>query len=187
MKLPPLTSANWWPLAKAVDYVEAKVGDAHIGRRDFVAAVNAGDVSCKIEQDNQRTGNRATIRLSAKLRRRYEFARLGNVWLLKPRAADVRPIMPRYVMLFWSPHLKKIWPPDDARDAVPNDAPSPRRRPGPQPPHEWQVPVAAEVIRRVKAGERAPTAPQMLQWCADRWEWEPHPRQMQKLLKALLR
>jgi hypothetical protein len=64
--------------------------------------------------------------------------------------------------------------------------PSPRRKPGPEPKHDWQTHVTREVIRRLLAGERFPKAPEMLQWCGDKWDWQPDIRQMQRHLKDLL-
>src|SRR5262249_21280410 len=66
------------------------------------------------------------------------------------------------------------------------DAPSDRRKPGPQARGDWPKHVTREVIRRLRAGEKQPTAPEMLQWCEDEWRWQPDIRQMQQLLRDLL-
>jgi len=66
------------------------------------------------------------------------------------------------------------------------DAPRDRRKPGPQARGDWPKHVTREVIRRLRAGEREPTAPEMLQWCEDNWRWQPDIRQMQQLLRDLL-
>jgi hypothetical protein len=127
----PLTDGRWWPLAKAVAYVEANVGDDHIARHDFAAAVNGGDVPCKIEHHNQRTGERSRCLLTV---RDYEMTARGllrprttDIWTQGPRtteelernrriAARYPLIMPRYALFFWSPRIKKIWP-DEASEA----------------------------------------------------------------------
>jgi hypothetical protein len=64
--------------------------------------------------------------------------------------------------------------------------PPSRRRPGPPPKNDWPTRVTRELIRRARAGERNPTAPEMLQWCEDMWDWQPDIRQMQNLLRVLL-
>jgi hypothetical protein len=61
-----------------------------------------------------------------------------------------------------------------------------RRPPGKPPKHNWPMVIARELIRRAQAGEMMPTAPQMLQWCHDEWNWEPDIRQMQRVLRELL-
>ena len=60
-----------------------------------------------------------------------------------------------------------------------------RRKPGPPPNYDWQTHVMREVIKRLRAGEKFPTAPAMLQWCEDEWDWQPDIRQMQRLLRDL--
>jgi hypothetical protein len=69
--------------------------------------------------------------------------------------------------------------------AEPQSTPE-RRKPGRRPKHDWQVPVAFEVGRIVGQEGRQPTAPEMLQWCGNKWDWQPDLRQMQRLLRALL-
>jgi hypothetical protein len=70
--------------------------------------------------------------------------------------------------------------PSEGRTALPH------RTPGRQPKHDWPKHMRREVIRRLRAGERDPTAPEMLQWCEDKWGWQPEVRQMQRLLRDLL-
>jgi integrase len=65
-------------------------------------------------------------------------------------------------------------------------ASSDKRKPGPQARGDWPKHVTREVIRRLRAGEKEPTAPEMLQWCEDKWRWQPDIRQMQQLLRDLL-
>src|SRR5262249_11786807 len=86
--------------------------------------------------------------------------------------------------------LDKHYP---AADTVPSElSPSegrtalPRRKPGRKPKHDWPTHVARELIRRVRAGKRDPTAPEMLQWCQENLGGEPDIRQMQELLRDLL-
>jgi hypothetical protein len=66
------------------------------------------------------------------------------------------------------------------------DAPRDRRKPGPRAMGDWPKHATREVIRRLRAGEKEPTAPEMLQWCEDEWRWQPDIRQMQQLLRDLL-
>jgi hypothetical protein len=73
-----------------------------------------------------------------------------------------------------------------AQPAYDDAQPTPqRRKPGPPPNYDWQTHVMREVIKRLRAGEKFPTAPAMLQWCEDEWDWQPDIRQMQRLLRDL--
>ena len=65
--------------------------------------------------------------------------------------------------------------------------PPPRRKPGPQPRHDWPLFVASELIRRAKAGEKEPTAAAMIEHCETHLKWSPGLKEMQVLLKKLLR
>jgi hypothetical protein len=67
----------------------------------------------------------------------------------------------------------------------PADTP-PRRKPGPPPKKDWPMHVARELIRRARAGQKMPTAPQMLQYCQNTLRWEHDIRAMQRLLRDLL-
>ena len=62
----------------------------------------------------------------------------------------------------------------------------PRRKPGPKTKDDWPIQVAAELIQRVRAGEKMPTPAEMCQWCEDNWGWQPDIRPMQRLFKVLL-
>jgi hypothetical protein len=57
---------------------------------------------------------------------------------------------------------------------------------GAKPEHHWPKHVAREVARRALAGERMPTAPEMLEFCRLKWDWQPDERQMQRVLRELL-
>ena len=70
--------------------------------------------------------------------------------------------------------------------AEPSADDKPRRKPGPKPKHDWPTQVTRELIRRARAGEPDPSAPEMLQWCEDKWGWQPDLKQMQQLLRDLL-
>jgi len=75
-------------------------------------------------------------------------------------------------------------PPEEGADKNPSDdtiSPS-----GPKPEHNWPKQVAREVARRALAGERMPTAPEMLEFCRLKWNWRPDERQMQRVLHDLL-
>jgi hypothetical protein len=100
----------------------------------------------------------------------------------------------------WQPDLEKRWPPSPPpslserateppeRASEPLDlAPdvSPRRKPGKLPTKEWPTHVVRELIRRARAGEETPTAPEMCQFCQDTLNWQPDIRQMQRLLREL--
>jgi hypothetical protein len=62
----------------------------------------------------------------------------------------------------------------------------PRRKPGPKTKDDWPIQVAAELIQRVRAGEKMPTPAEMCQWCEVNWGWQPDIRPMQRLFKVLL-
>jgi hypothetical protein len=85
-------------------------------------------------------------------------------------ADEVRALLPR----------AKAFEPPSAEPAA-----SERVKPGPDPQHNWPDSVTIEVIRRLMLGEKFPKAPAMLKFCRTKWDWEPEPRQMQRLLKHL--
>jgi hypothetical protein len=82
----------------------------------------------------------------------------------------------------------EIWallPRSKAEPPSAEPAASERVKPGPDPQHDWPDAVTLEVIRILRAGGKFPKAPAMLNLCRTKWDWEPDPRQMQKLLKHL--
>jgi hypothetical protein len=92
------------------------------------------------------------------------------------------------------------WYPDPATPIMPaarqsDDTPSKptttskhgdRRKPGPKIRHDWRLHVAAEVHRLKESGKATPSAPQLAQFCYDKWMWQPDESDIQKLLKYLL-
>jgi hypothetical protein len=76
---------------------------------------------------------------------------------------------------------------DEVRGLLSPPTSTPRRavKPGPEPKHDWPIHVTREVIRRLIAGEKFPSAAAMLQWCGDKWDWQPDIRQIQRHLKDL--
>jgi len=67
-----------------------------------------------------------------------------------------------------------------------SDDTSPRRKPGKKPKHKWPTLVTRELIRRARAGEAEPTAPQIAQFLQDKLDWQPDIRAVQRLLRELL-
>jgi hypothetical protein len=189
----PLTSPNWWPLDKTLQYIEDQLGH-HLARHDFLAAVNEGRLPTKVEQYGR---VRKSWLLTAKLRREQELIRAATYYF-RPRRDDIQPIRGAYAMFFWVPALKQIWPElSSAREETPPPSESEseseserlhlpsRKPPGPPPENDWKVCVACEFGRRVGAGEPEPTAAAMLGFCAAKWDWEPALRTMQNFLKQL--
>ena len=83
----------------------------------------------------------------------------------------------------WKPDFDRFWPP-----AKTDRETSSRRKPGLPPTHDWPQVVAAELIRRAKAGEKDPTAGAMIKYCEKKFsdEFSPGLKEMQVLLKKLL-
>ena len=106
-----------------------------------------------------------------------------QILLIKISRRDLRQFWIFYV---WKPDFDKLWP--SAKAARETTETSLRRKPGPPPTHEWPLVVAAEVIRRIKAGERDPTAAEMIEHCENTFpdEFSPGLKEMQVLLKKLL-
>ena len=59
------------------------------------------------------------------------------------------------------------------------------RKPGPQARGDWPEHVMREVIRRLLAGKKLATAPEMQEWCGNTLGVEPEIRQMQRFLLDL--
>jgi hypothetical protein len=85
----------------------------------------------------------------------------------------------------WKPDIDTLWP--AGRPGEETEV-SPRRKPGPPPRHEWPLVVAAELIRRAKAGEKEPTAAEMIEHCENTFPdgFSPGLKEMQVLLQKLL-
>jgi hypothetical protein len=73
-----------------------------------------------------------------------------------------------------------------SRPTTSNRLDEPRRKSGPKTKDDWPIHVAAELIQRVRAGEKMPTPAEMCQWCENNWGWQPDIRPMQRLFKILL-
>jgi hypothetical protein len=200
----PLNDPRWWPLGKALAYFCIQMGSRDLADLDFPAAVNDGRLRCKIEQFNRRTGERQSTLLSAKLRRKYELGPYDyGAWAFRPRAADIPPVTPPYVLFLWRPDVLKIWPecsdttsnrrerddaparPAPAPEPTPTLMPPPRKR-GPRPHGDWKMLVALEFIRRLRAGEPEPTVQDVLELFANEHGWALDERNVQRLFRTLM-
>jgi hypothetical protein len=87
----------------------------------------------------------------------------------------------------WKPDLDQILS-APAPQAKQEAETLPRRRPGPLPKHDWPLVVAAELIRRAKAGQKDPTADAMIKYCEKKFpdQFSPGLKEMQVLLRKLL-
>ena len=182
----PLVSPNWWTYGKTVRYVRTRMGDKVIADSDLVAAIERGDVRSKLEQAQMQydpPARRSKLLTPDFYQRDYKFVRFWDRWVLKPRTDQV--LLGRWDIYLWGPDIERIWPPEAPPSEQRADE-APHRPPGRQPKHDWPKHIRREVIRRLRAGEREPTAPEMLQWCEDKWGWQPDIRQMQRLLSDLL-
>jgi hypothetical protein len=122
----PLTSPNWWPLAKTVPYVRAQVGSRDVADYGFLLAVNQYRVRVKIEQLDRRSnpptltstlllpaygpGRNVEALLLGGHRVQLE-ARFSNVWMLR-QCGDGPYLISPYALFFWAPDAKKNWPSD---------------------------------------------------------------------------
>jgi hypothetical protein len=195
----PLNSPNWWTYGKAVVYVRAHVGDKVVADIDLVAAIEKGDeqggVRSKLEQVQMQynpPARRSELLTPKFYQRDYKFVQHWDRWLLVPRT-DQR-LLGRWDVYFWGPDIEKIWPPAVATTTTTptthagaeTHANPARGKPGPAPRHDWPEHVTREVIRRLQHSERFPSAPAMLQWCANNFDgFEPNLRQMQDHLRDL--
>jgi hypothetical protein len=85
----------------------------------------------------------------------------------------------------WKPDVDQLW---SASEAGQEAETSLRRKPGPLPKHDWPLVVAAELIRRAKAGQKDPTAGTMIKYCEKKFpdQFSPGLKEMQVLLRKLL-
>jgi hypothetical protein len=121
---PPLVSPHWRPLRDAIAHGRQRVDHNDIAHNQLAAAINRGDVRCKIEQlvrrgpyphplENvsvvlppdffQRDMEAIAIPDGINLRARHDFRRhtfLGLAYEL------VEP----YTVYVWGSHLEKLWP-----------------------------------------------------------------------------
>jgi hypothetical protein len=99
---------------------------------------------------------------------------------------DLRTQVQGWAFFVWGPDIDSLWPaPRSVRETREMSS---GRKPGPQPKHDWPQVVAAELIRRAKAGEKDPTAGAMIKYCEKKFsdEFSPGLKEMQGLLKKLL-
>src|SRR6516165_8575207 len=67
----------------------------------------------------------------------------------------------------------------------PADVEPQRLKPGKRPTHPWQRNVFLEVARKANVGESMPTASEMLNFCEEKFGYQPDIRAMQRLLRTL--
>ena len=106
------------------------------------------------------------------------------------RGRSIQRVTPRdlgqiydWAFYVWKPDFDRLRPLAKADRET-----SSSRKPGPPPTHDWPQVVAAELIRRAKAGEKDPTAGAMIKYCEKKFpdEFSPGLKEMQVLLKKLL-
>lgn len=86
--------------------------------------------------------------------------------------------------------VERFWP----ASSEPKADTAHRRKPGPKPKHDWPIEVAAELIRRivdskvsVKNVNVAKLASSLLEWCNEKWRWQPDESEMRRLINQLFR
>jgi hypothetical protein len=57
-----------------------------------------------------------------------------------------------------------------------------RAKPGTKPMHDWPKHAGRELATRAIRGESVPTVKVMLQWCVDKWGWQPDETPMRNLI-----
>jgi hypothetical protein len=199
---------EWAPFKEAWQRVEVSVGGAlWLTQRDLRQAFLDGQLIAavrRIRPNGKETRNILEPAFWRRLKINYAWSITG--WEAIPRWEAEARKGERLALVVRRRELDKHYPdavnattpierqPDDEQpptsehraDAPSRDGERPRRRPGRQPKHDWPKHVTHEVIRRLRAGEKEPTAPEMLQFCEDKWGWQPDIRQMQMLLRDLL-
>jgi hypothetical protein len=108
----PLTSPNWWPLARTLSHVYAQTGHNKIADYSFLLAVNQNRVRVKLDQLNLRE-KPPTLVSSLLPPGKYELqTHINNTWMLRQYDEGRRYLQPPYAMFFWAPDVKKVWPSD---------------------------------------------------------------------------
>lgn len=187
--------AQWAPLNEAFARAKAALSSSDLAERDLLADMRSGRLPSAMRRlvrvDRTETFERLkptfwtglilreTIDADLKLTGRVRVAGFNvtkliasaNLWFFVARSA-----------------LDKLYPVGGASlSTSPADTPPiERRKPGPQPTHDWPLFVASEMIHRAKAGERDPTAAAMIEHCEKHLRWSPGLKEMQLLLKKLL-
>jgi hypothetical protein len=202
---PSLDDPRWRPIIAVHKQLVEHDGDPHAAAFDLTAALTSGELRCKW----RRMGDGAYERVPSAFWTNYKLSYgpeglrvIPHIVTSPPETAVVRSTalarswidMPigGAVFYVWKPDIDKIWPllavnmPKPEAKADRQSETPPRRKPGPTPKYDWPTVVARELIRRAKAGEKDPTAIKMIEFCADRLDYEPSLRSMQEWLKTLL-
>jgi len=173
---PPLEDARWVPLRGVYEALLRRTGNTNIASIDLTEVLCNGKV--RVSRRSIHTGERehaptyfAELCMEhGKIVRRVDFEK-GRNWEF-------------YV---WAPDVAKCWP--ELKQAAGDEgdtSTTKRRKPGPQPRHDWPTVIARELIRRAKAGEKDPTAAELAQFCQDNLDWQPDISALQKQLQKLL-
>jgi hypothetical protein len=120
----PLVSPHWRPLRDAIAHGRQRVGHNDIAHAQLAAALNRGDVRCKIEQLVRRRPyphpleNVSVVPPSDFFHRDMEAIAIPDGINLRARQDFRRhtflglayELVEPYTVFVWGPHLEKLWP-----------------------------------------------------------------------------
>jgi hypothetical protein len=180
--------AEWVPLREAYDRVRVAVGGQGIAERDLREHLRTPGTLPSIVRRFAPDGTETCELLDPEYWNDRTPEGGGNsafqVRMIRPVSNVVVSV--RGYFFVRRQELDKLYPvPGSSMSSRDDDEPLPSRAPrGPKPEHDWRREVGREIARIALAGEREPSAPEMLEWCIERWDgWEPDESHMRKLLK----
>jgi hypothetical protein len=187
----PFDDPRWLPIGEAHRLVTARLGHRRLAAIDLMDALTDGRVRCL--RRSLVSGERSLA--PASLWSGYELQSWSDGLHVCPRrtpadGTGTRLIIPvrGWVFYVWRPDFERRWPAAKAPDGPPpNERVATGRKPGPHPTRDWPRAVAAEVIRRIRAGEPIPSVREAIEYCEKLpGGYSPGLKEMQGLLKDLL-
>jgi hypothetical protein len=184
----PLEDPRWLPLPRALEYCRRRIGSEFFAPLEMQQEFAGGRIRTAaryLDESTQPPTSKVALLTAASWKGR------SLIWKRKGRLSDsfTKELHPSMIYV-WQPDLEKRWPPSSPppseRATEPHDLVtdvSRRRRPGPPRNKEWDRIVVRELLSRAGAGQKLPTAPEMLKFCGEKLDWEPDPRAMQRLLR----
>ena len=192
---PILSLAQWAPLDEAFTRIKTALHSDALAQHDIQKDLSGGRLASAVRRLS-RDGADVFERLPAdfwqghRIEEQAAIDRTGapsGRWVARVPTAPLQFGWQRVWFFVFRRDLDRLYP-IGGREEQAAEAPQIGRRRGRRATHNWPETVAAELIRRTKAGESEPTAAEMIEHCEKvlPGAYSPDLKRMQKLLRRLL-